>query len=183
MSRTANIWTGAIIGFLAGLLTTTLLLLFVPRLRPIIGLDNSALDTTPSTNTTPATTNDSISVDTAPDQPTESNTRANYLLENENIALFEPAPETSVSNPFTVKGAARVFENVVSIRLRDGDESVLAETFATAQSADIGLFGNFEVNLSYPQPRFSMGTLEVYQESARDGSEQDKISIPVEFTN
>lgn len=168
----ANIFIGFTIGLLAALLLAALAILFVPRLRPIVGLNGTTV-----MNTTINATANTAAVNTSENKENKVPVR----VESENIYVSSPAPDTKISNPFLVSGSARVFENIVNIRLKDGDNSVLAESFATAQSADVGLFGNFELNLTYKQPRFATGTLEVYWQSAKDGSDQDLVSIPVEF--
>src|SRR5690606_17298332 len=41
--------------------------------------------------------------------------------------------------------------------------------------------GPFEISLTYPKPTQQSGMIEVFQYSARDGSEIDKVTIPVTF--
>ncbi|MFH0831070.1 MAG: Gmad2 immunoglobulin-like domain-containing protein [Parcubacteria group bacterium] len=165
-----NLWIGFTIGLLAALLLAALAILFVPRLRPIVGIDSNKV------------INQSNTVNTLNETSNEPATRNEPVrLESENIYVSSPAPYARISNPVEVAGGARVFENTVSVRLRDGDGSVLAESFATADSPDVGLFGPFELNLSYRKPSFATGKLEFFQQSAKDGSEQDLVTIPVEF--
>ncbi len=97
-----------------------------------------------------------------------------------NIRLTSPRADETVGLPFVAEGTARVFENNVNWRLRDADGTVLAEGFATA-TGDVGEFGPFSVRVSYPQPRGTSGTFEVFATSAEDGTEQDRVSVPVRF--
>lgn len=97
-----------------------------------------------------------------------------------NIEVLSPRGGDSVKSGFAVKGNARVFENVVSIRLSDSDGYILVQTTAYANAPDVGQFGPFEKILNF-QTNSSMGTLEVYQASAKDGSEIDKVSVPLLF--
>jgi hypothetical protein len=82
----------------------------------------------------------------------------------------------------TIAGVARVFENQFAIRLIDSDGTKLKETSAYASATDAGLFGPFNLNLDYPAPKGTNGTLEVFNYSPKDGSEVDKVTIPVNFT-
>jgi hypothetical protein len=98
-----------------------------------------------------------------------------------NIIVAEPAANQSVGLPLTIKGKARVFENTVSFRIKDSDGTVLLENFTTADSQDIGQFGPFEASVNYPEAKGEKGTVEVFEYSAKDGSEINKVEIPVTF--
>lgn len=170
----ANVAIGFTIGLLATLLIAALAILFVPRLRPIVGINTTVLNET----NTPAATN---VVQNGAVENLINGTRQEVVTKNDNIEVTSPAPYDKIDNPVTVSGSARVFENIVSIRLRDQDGTVLAESFASADAPDVGQFGDFALSLTYRAPTSTSGTLEVYWNSARDGSEEDLISIPVEF--
>jgi hypothetical protein len=98
-----------------------------------------------------------------------------------NIAVAEPVSGQSIGLPLVIKGKARVFENTVSFRIKDLDGTVLMEKFTTANSPDMGQFGPFEASVNYPEPKGGKGTVEVFEYSAKDGSELSKIEIPVIF--
>jgi hypothetical protein len=98
-----------------------------------------------------------------------------------NIHVTSPAPNQEILVPLSVTGEARVFENTIQIRLRDENGDILVEDTVTAQSPDIGQFGPFSDSLSYPAPKGTKGTVEVFDYSAKDGSEIDKVTIPVVF--
>lgn len=99
-------------------------------------------------------------------------------LSSNNIEVITPHSEDVVKSGFTVRGNARVFENVVSIRLRDSEGNILTQTTTYAQSPDVGLFGPFEKQINYAT-RDITGVLEVYQASPKDGSDIDKVTIPL----
>jgi len=163
--RRTNFWLGFTIGLLAALLIAALAVLLVPKLRPIVGIENAAstaADVTGSSNT--ATPEDVV-----------------ISTESENISVTAPAPYARITSPVAVSGEARVFENVVNVRLRDEDGRVLADTFTTADAPDIGQFGPFSISLSFDAPTGTVGTLEVFWQSPRDGSETDTVTIPVRF--
>lgn len=101
-------------------------------------------------------------------------------LASQNIEVLSPRSGDRVKSGFAVKGNARVFENIVSIRLSDSEGNVLIETSAYANAPDVGKFGPFEKMLNF-QTSANEGILEVYQSSAKDGSEIDKVTVPVLF--
>jgi hypothetical protein len=91
-----------------------------------------------------------------------------------------------VSQRFEVKGTARVFENQVTIRLKEKlSGKMIGETNAYADAPDMGQFGEFRAGIVLNDPSLRSGTemvLEVFQYSAKDGSEIDKVSVPITFT-
>jgi hypothetical protein len=99
---------------------------------------------------------------------------------SQNIEVLTPRSGDNVKSGFAVKGNARVFENVVSIRLVDSQGNVLFENYTEANSPDTGQFGPFEMMINY-ESDYTEGTLEVFQYSAKDGSEIDKVSVPLQI--
>jgi hypothetical protein len=97
-----------------------------------------------------------------------------------NTVVTAPLARDSVTSPLPVSGRARAFENTVNIRLTNADGQILAETFATADG-DLGDFGKFSAMLEFAATSSGQGTLEVFQISAEDGSEQDRVVVPVNF--
>lgn len=106
------------------------------------------------------------------DQPTSAN-----------ITIDQPTINQSVSSPVTIEGLARVFENVLQVRLKDNNGKILVEQNTMANSLDMGLFGPYQVSLVYSNPETKTGQIEAFQYSARDGSEIDKVTIPVSFAD
>lgn len=100
-----------------------------------------------------------------------------------NIAVYGLQAGQKVSLPLAVSGEARVFENVVNIRLKDKDGSILYQGFVNAASPDTGQFGSFSKDIKYltKTPTGSEVILEVYWASPKDGSDLDLISIPLEL--
>lgn len=97
-----------------------------------------------------------------------------------NIEVLSPRGGDNVESGFFVKGNARTFESNVAIRLSDSEGIILTETFTLANSPDAGQFGPFEKELIF-QTDSETGILEVFQYSAKDGSEIDKVTVPVLF--
>jgi len=94
-----------------------------------------------------------------------------------------------VSNPIHVTGEARVFENVVSWRLKDAAGKVLTSGTTEAASPDMGQFGPFDFYAVVPAPSYPSDpplidkniTLEVFWASAKDGSDADLVFIPLKL--
>lgn len=101
--------------------------------------------------------------------------------ENANIVVTSPKTDESIERPITITGKARVFENVVSYRVKDEDGFVLVSGSTTYESEDVGEFGEFTVTTNYLEPKSAKGTVEVYNASAKDGSDENLVSVPVMF--
>lgn len=98
-----------------------------------------------------------------------------------NILVTSPIDGDTIAQPLLIRGEARVFENQLNYRLKDADASILAEGIITANAPDAGEFGDFEVITFYERPKGKTGTLEVFDYSAKDGSEIDKVTISLRF--
>ncbi len=101
-------------------------------------------------------------------------------VEEANIVVFSPKENAKISSPFEVEGKARVFENVVSIKLKSESGKILFQGTTDAQSPDMGKFGLFQEEIKYTTSE-TKGTLEVFESSAKDGSEINKVTVPVKF--
>ncbi|RJR32173.1 hypothetical protein C4569_00455 [Candidatus Parcubacteria bacterium] len=99
----------------------------------------------------------------------------------QNIFVSEPKDNQEIGLPLIVKGDARVFENTFIVRVSDNKGNKLAETTAMSESPDAGYFGSFNIQVNYNKPASETGIVEVFQYSAKDGTETDKVIIPVKF--
>jgi len=97
-----------------------------------------------------------------------------------NIIVTKPLSNDVISSPVEITGRARVFEGTVLYRLKDANEKLIAKNFTTAK---IGApeWGFYSAKLEFELPNTKTGWLEVYTESAKDGSEQDLIRLPIVF--
>lgn len=112
-------------------------------------------------------------------QPTNSEPT---VVLNKNIVLSSPIQDQSVSGSFIISGEARVFENVVSIRVTNQTTGkVLTQTTVYVNAPDAGQFGKFAMRFDIPQGIQSGNILlvEVYQASPKDGTEVDKVKLTV----
>jgi hypothetical protein len=97
------------------------------------------------------------------------------------IVVESPQLGSRVSDPVTVSGTADVFEATVSIRILDASGHEIARTFTQA-ACGTGCRGDFSASLGYQISSEQQGTLEVFENSAKDGSPINVVSIPVTLT-
>ncbi len=98
------------------------------------------------------------------------------------IIVNSPKPSDVVDGSIDVIGEARVFENNVRIRLKDGNNETLVDTFTTAEG-DAGELSPFSKNIEFDTPNTAEGVLEVFEDSANDTGEVNKVTIRVIFQN
>lgn len=108
--------------------------------------------------------------------------------QSQNILIGKPLVGSVEKMPFMIEGEARVFENVFDYRLKDVDDNyVLADGNGYANAEDVGLFGLFriEINALRRLPLSGNVILEVFDYSAKDGSEENKVVVPfrLDFQN
>lgn len=157
-----------VIILLAVLIPTALLMLFISRNVSTRSSDNLFATTSPYPT---------ISMPGQEDVENKTITPA----ASRNIEVLSPLTGDKVKSGFVVKGNARTFESTVNIRLSDSSGNVIMETFTTAKAPDVGQFGPFEELINFSTDD-QMGQLEVFQYSAKDGSEIDKVTIPLQFS-
>jgi nucleoid-associated protein YgaU len=96
------------------------------------------------------------------------------------ISVRQPQPFDLVDDPVGVSGVGTGFEATFAARVRDanGDELALVSIMA----GGMGVWGNFHVDIALPGvPATPQGTLEVFEFSAKDGSEVGKVVVPIVF--
>ncbi len=94
------------------------------------------------------------------------------------IELFSPVSGGRYHSPIEIIGFARTFEGNVNIRLKLEDGTLLAERNVTGGSTAHAFFQSslrFETFTEEPAP----GLLEVFETSAVDGAEINKVTIPL----
>jgi hypothetical protein len=101
---------------------------------------------------------------------------------SQNVIVSSVVPDQELKNPFVILGRARAFENTINWRVRDRRNTELAKGYAMTNAADVGKYGSFRIRAFFNGlPDIETGHVEVFTISPRDGSEQDKVSIPVRF--
>ena len=94
------------------------------------------------------------------------------------ILVTHPAMGDRVSSPLTVEGTADVFEATVQMRLLDAQGRRLDRAFTTA-TCGTGCRGDFKHELEFSVDSEQHGVLEVWWDSAEDGSRKDVVQIAV----
>ncbi len=100
------------------------------------------------------------------------------LAESDSVKIFSPAPEEIVSRQFKAEGIANVFEGTVLYLLLDSSRKELHSGFTTAAMGDWGFF-SIDISVSDNVSAGGKLYLQLYTESARDGSVQDMVEIPL----
>jgi hypothetical protein len=117
--------------------------------------------------------------------PQSSSTPSSSVMAN--IVLSQPKDGDNVSKQFTIKGMARVFENVLQVRVKNQrTNAVYLKQNIEANSSDVGQFGDFSYNVNLSnQTDLRVNdklSVEAFQNSAKDGSEIDITSITINYT-
>ena len=97
------------------------------------------------------------------------------------ILVESPIVGEEASNPVTISGTADVFEAAVSVRILDENGNEIARTFTTA-TCGTGCRGDYSVSVAYTVDHEQVGSIEVLDYSAKDGSPENVIAIPVILT-
>ncbi len=94
------------------------------------------------------------------------------------IWVTSPEPGQKISKQFNLQGSARIFEATVNYRLKDNAGQVLAQGYVTA-SAGAPDRGDFSKTISFSSSSPGSGQLEVFEASMKDGSDLNKVIIPL----
>ena len=111
--------------------------------------------------------------------PTEPVISKFPIPESANILVDFPKENSEVGMPLIISGSARVYENQFNYLLKDSQGKVIAQGTAYAKAENPGFYGYFEISVNYQTPIDTAGTVELFDYSAKDGSEIDKVVIPV----
>lgn len=85
-----------------------------------------------------------------------------------------------MDNPIVLSGVGTGFEGDLTARIRDASGRTLVEV--NVRAGGTGIWGNFEKRLRLNRvPRNPQGTLEVFEHSAKDGSEIRKRVVRIVF--
>jgi len=100
--------------------------------------------------------------------------------DSRNILVYSPWPNDTITNPIEISGEAIAFEGIVNIRIRDDKNHILKET--TVQTKSFVERSIFKGSISFNKPSSKKGFVEIFTLSPKDESEQDKVSIPITFS-
>ncbi len=106
------------------------------------------------------------------------------VLKAPNVIVYEPTDGKTVGAAFTVTGIARTFEQNVRVRIRNAAGIVILDTHATADAPDVGVHGDFSLAVKIPKGKLVAGkdfTVDVFESSAKDGTDINKVSITLTY--
>jgi hypothetical protein len=109
-----------------------------------------------------------------------NSSQSKVITKNNYLEVTAPAPYQKIASPVSVLGNSNFFETNTRIRVKDEAGNILADTFTNANGWMDKLYP-FLANVFYDAPSSPRGFVEVFENSAKDGSEQNKITIPVIF--
>jgi nucleoid-associated protein YgaU len=95
------------------------------------------------------------------------------------ISVRQPRPFDIVDDPVRIAGVGTGFEGQIAARVRDGHGAQLAKVSVPAGGT--GIWGNYRAALEVGVPSTAQGTLEVFEVSAKDGSELHKVVVAITF--
>jgi hypothetical protein len=94
-----------------------------------------------------------------------------------NITVTNLVPGEMIEDNFVILGEARVFENSLNYRVSNQAGQLVYTGFTTADSPDVGQFGSYEIVLDMSQEQSGSYLIEVYSDSAMDGSEINMVAF------
>lgn len=94
------------------------------------------------------------------------------------ILVESPLPFEEVTSPLRVTGTANTFEANFSYELTDTDGLIIVEDFVTATSGT-GTRGTFAFTAPFTVKFDGVGSLIVFEPSAKDGSRTNLVEIPI----
>ncbi len=102
---------------------------------------------------------------------------------SDRIAVYAPTAgstiDSRISRTFTLSGASRTFEANVVWRVKDSTQKVVASGHTTASLGTSPVWGTFSTQVTLPPTVSGNVTIEVYEASAKDGSELGLVAVPV----
>ena len=109
-------------------------------------------------------------------------TRADFEDQTPAILVESPLPFEEVSSPLRATGTANTFEATFNYELTDTDGRIVDENFVTATSGT-GTRGTFDFTTKpFTVPFDGVGSLVVFERSAKDGSRTKLVEIPLRMS-
>jgi germination protein M len=98
------------------------------------------------------------------------------------ILVESPLAFEEVTSPLRVTGTANTFEATFSYELTDTDGLIVAEDFVTATSGT-GTRGTFDLTAPFTVKFDGVGSLIVFERSAKDGSRINLVEVPLRMSD
>ncbi len=106
--------------------------------------------------------------------------RSDYEDLSPAILVESPTLGQTISSPLRIYGTANVFEAVFKIDIVDWDGLIIAETTVTASSGT-GTRGAFDITIPFKVDKTGSGSIIVFSESPKDGSQINVIETPLQL--
>jgi hypothetical protein len=116
----------------------------------------------------------------------EAQIKANHCLQSpnsgtENITVADLENYSEITSPIVFTGTANVFEGSFQVKLIDCENSkIIKQVIGQTEAGDVGQDNPYSVTITYDDSYAGhYAYIEVYDLSAKDGSVQDLIQVPV----
>ena len=106
--------------------------------------------------------------------------RTDYEELSPAILVESPTLGETITSPVRVTGTANVFEATFQLNITDWDGRIVYDNHVTATSGT-GTRGTFDVTADFDVDRSGPGSIITFVYSAKDGSQENVIEIPVEI--
>jgi hypothetical protein len=94
------------------------------------------------------------------------------------LRISQPLPAATITDSVTVVGEGTAFENTILVEVRAGRDTLARQVVTT--EAEVGQSGPFTTTLTFtPVTTATKGEIVVYTTSAKDGSIDQSVSVPV----
>ncbi|MFZ6004338.1 MAG: GerMN domain-containing protein [Actinomycetota bacterium] len=108
-------------------------------------------------------------------------TRADWEDLSPAILVESPLPFEDVTSPLRISGTGNTFEASFVINVTDGEGLIVYDEPAMATSGT-GTRGTFDVTATFDVPREGIGSVIVFELSAKDGSQINVVEVPVRIS-
>jgi nucleoid-associated protein YgaU len=95
------------------------------------------------------------------------------------ISVRQPLAYDIVDDPVIICGIGTGFEGSFVARVLDERGTQIVK--APVRAGGMGIWGNYEAKLAIGVPATAQGTLEAFEISQEDGSELNKVVVPITF--
>lgn len=104
------------------------------------------------------------------------------LPSSTNILIYQPLAGATIRSGQPLVGIARAFEATILYQIRDAAEQIATRERPITTSEGAPAFGQFNIPLQLESsPTTPTGSIFIYTRSARDGSIQDLVEVPIYF--
>lgn len=104
--------------------------------------------------------------------------RADFEGQLPPVLVETPFPGETVESPIPVSGSSNVYEATHQLQLTDPEGKIIYDQPVTASSGT-GTRGTWRADIPYEVTRDGLASLIVFEYSAKDGSRQNVVEIPV----